>query len=142
MSESAEEANARNRARRGATCRHFNGLQHDTCKAGIPYESVKAGPGCWPCLPPFNDGQECSAVCASKTLPTPEELDERDREVGESLVRLMKARGAIVDATGGQRRTSGEITCPNCGGKLRYTVASNGHIWGACSTEGCARWME
>jgi len=142
MSESAEKANARARARRGATCRHFNGLQHDTCEAGIPYESVKGGPGCWPCLPPFKGEQECSTVCASKLLPTPEELDERERQSRESLGRLIKARGAIVDATGDQRRTSGEIICPNCGGKLGYTVASNGHIWGACLTEGCARWME
>jgi hypothetical protein len=37
----------------------------------------------------------------------------------------------------------GETKCPNCEGTIKYSVASvNGHMWGSCSTEGCAKWME
>lgn len=36
-----------------------------------------------------------------------------------------------------------EMTCPICGGLLRYSVAAyNGHIHGKCETEGCVQWME
>lgn len=39
---------------------------------------------------------------------------------------------------------NGELPCPACKtGTIRYSVASlNGHIWGACSTKDCVRWME
>ena len=37
---------------------------------------------------------------------------------------------------------SGEIECPKCGKRLKYSVAGgNHHIWGACETDGCLRWM-
>ena len=142
MNRTAEEANARAKRRRAATCRYFTGLQHDTCEAGIAYASVQDGPGCWPCLPPFSDERQCSTTCAHKALYTAEELADRDQRAQDSIVRVVKARGAIVEATGGKGRTAGEIDCPNCGGKLKYTVASNGHIWGACASDGCAQWME
>lgn len=138
----ADEANARARERRAATCKHFTGIQNDTCEVGIAYASVQDGPGCLPCLPPFRGGRQCSTSCARKSLRTAEEMVEEDRERQESLARLMKARGAIVEATGGKRRSTGKIDCPNCGGKLGYSIASNGHIWGACSTSGCTQWME
>lgn len=128
-------------SRRALTCRYFTGIQHATCEAGIAYSSVQDGPGCYPCLPPFRE-RECSTTCEHKTLYTTEELINQEHEMAESLVRLMKAREAIFNATFGKRRIAGEIDCPNCGGKLKYTIASNGHIWGACSTDKCARWME
>ncbi len=36
------------------------------------------------------------------------------------------------------------LKCPVCAaGEITYSVAGvNGHIWGSCSTEGCAKWME
>ena len=38
---------------------------------------------------------------------------------------------------------TGKVKCPLCQGKLKYSVASvTGHLWGACTTEGCIRWME
>lgn len=37
-----------------------------------------------------------------------------------------------------------EMDCPaKCGGTLRYSVAGvNGHMHAACTTKGCAQWME
>lgn len=38
---------------------------------------------------------------------------------------------------------TGEVECPICKKRLRYSVASyNGHMWGSCETEGCVRWMQ
>lgn len=68
------------------------------------------------------------------------ESDKADAE-GRGIA---DARKAIVDHTKGRRGVCGEISCPICStGKLRFSVAkSNGHIWAACSTKSCVRWME
>jgi hypothetical protein len=35
------------------------------------------------------------------------------------------------------------INCPKCGGKIRFSVAPNGHTRGACiTTENCFRWIQ
>lgn len=47
------------------------------------------------------------------------------------------------EASFGARGVSGEIVCPKCSGRLRYSIAgSNGHIWGTCETKGCLRWIQ
>jgi hypothetical protein len=137
----ADEHNARARERREAKCRHFNGVAHDQCEAGVAYSTVKddsVKPHRWPCLDP-----DCATTCERRSLHTVEELDEQDRQRAASLRRIFTARRAIAEATGGKRRVQGTIDCPNCAdGKLRYSVASNGHVWGSCTTKGCASWME
>lgn len=78
-------------------------------------------------------------------LPAPAEAIAHAEEFGK----FMKAHRAAKDhakaaglgrGNGGQ----GEMPCPTgCGGTLRYTVANvNGHMWAACSTKSCVRWME
>lgn len=67
------------------------------------------------------------------------EADGRREHINKTLT----AYASVVEATGGKRGVSGEIPCPICGGKLRYSVAaSNGHIWGSCATPDCVRWMQ
>lgn len=39
-------------------------------------------------------------------------------------------------------KNQGIIDCPKCGQALRYTIMSNGHVWGRCSTDGCLTWMQ
>ena len=58
----------------------------------------------------------------------------------EAFEKILKARAAIMEKEGDRRKVAGEIECPCCGGKLKYTIASNGHVWGCC--EECVRWME
>lgn len=121
-------------------CRHFTGIQNDQCAVGVAYDEVRdetVRPHRWPCL-----RNDCATSCAKKDPFTAEEVAQEEREVGESLERILKARAAIVEATGGRGGLSGTVDCPNCEGTLRYTVASNGHVWAICSTGGCARWME
>lgn len=46
---------------------------------------------------------------------------------------VMKAREAITNKEGTKRRLAGEVDCPVCdGGKLKYSIASNGHIHAGC----------
>lgn len=33
--------------------------------------------------------------------------------------------------------TTGECPCPHCDGKLRWSRASNGHVWLSCTTPDC-----
>lgn len=41
-----------------------------------------------------------------------------------------------------KNRSSGQIECPKCKGKLGYSIArSNGHVHGRCETSGCLAWM-
>jgi len=127
------------RASRLATCTHFTGIQHDACDAGVAYDSVRdvsVRPYRWPCLHP-----DAAISCVKRELPTEEEVDAREREATEALHRGMRAREAIIAASDGRRDGGGSIACPECGQRLNYTIASNGHIWATCSG-GCVSWME
>lgn len=124
-------------------CFHFNGVQNEKCRAGVRYQDVSTVPEwkvttvpCWSLC--------AEAKCEHLSLWTPERIAERDEECRKSFERVVVARTAIVAHTGGKRGVTGAIDCPVCGsGKLRFSVASyNGHIHAACTTDGCARWME
>ena len=71
---------------------------------------------------------------------------EVEQEAIDRMLAPMKAAHEDARRRGLQKGNGGrgEVKCPNCSdGTVRYTVASlNGHIWGACTTSGCASWME
>jgi hypothetical protein len=123
-------------------CRHFNGIQHDECLAGVAYRDVRdATARPYHCLPCLGKGG-CATVCELRSPLTPEELAEEERGMLEAVRRVGLAREAILVATAGEVRTTGETACPICSGTLKYSVASNGHIFAACVTERCVQWME
>jgi hypothetical protein len=132
------------RARRMNTCKSFNGIMNDRCKAGVLYADVRfsRGAGLGYALPCFND--EGCVECEHRELRTPEDLQREEEESAASLARIRVARSAIVKATEGKRGVSGRIACPNCdGGVLGFSVAgNNGHIHAMCSTKDCTCWME
>lgn len=72
---------------------------------------------------------------------TQEEEAERER-----FLAPMRASHDAADRMGLGKNAGGEGECPcsRCKtGRIRFTVSSlNGHIWGSCSTSGCASWME
>lgn len=125
-------------------CRHFTGVQHDTCEAGVAYASVRdtsqPGPYRWPCF--AKNGATTS--CALVNRPTREEAEAEEAAFKACFARVKVARQAITDKHGKARGLGGEMPCPNgCGGILRYSIAGvNGHIHGSCSTADCASWME
>ena len=147
MSENAQTRMAKARERRLLTCRHFTGIQNNTCGLGIFYDSCEKP---LPCLPPYrDDADQSQGECAMRVFYTPEDLDREDRERDAFLFNMAKARTAIVahmDERGTRKtNTSSALPCPCCdGGTLAYRCAGayNGHIHARCSTEGCVAWME
>ena len=137
--ESFADRRAKERTRELATCRHFNGIQNETCRAGVRLSEMRdaTGPGMarWPCL------GECAKTCAKRELRTEAEIDAEEAEFQRRFALVVPARAAIK-AT---KLASGTIDCPLCQkpGALAFRVSSyNGHVHAACSTPNCLSWME
>lgn len=138
------------RKRRGF-CNHYRAMsEHDTCEAGVAYETIKGMDfGKRPC---FFEGEPPvkSTLCELAMYPTPDELAARDAELKKRFEGTALARQAIVAACGGPWKKgmasfSGVIDCPVCEKpkSLGYSRAGyNGHIHARCSTIGCVSWME
>lgn len=75
------------------TCRHFIGIQHRTCRAGVDMKSMRdvsqPGPACWPCLPGI-DGKRSSFTCVHLSLPTAEEAEADMRAIEEATDAFLK----------------------------------------------------
>jgi len=79
------------------TCVHFNGVQHGRCRAGVPYDSVRADarPGLrnFPCF------GAAELPCQNRSLPSLEEaeriVDEREAAVAVALARI--ANGVCIE---------------------------------------------
>ena len=131
-------------------CKHYAGVWGPgmadvlTCKAGIAYSDfADRGAAGWvkelPCC--TRDGK--TGRCAGFTLPTKEEIEAHEAEVLDALRRAALAAAAGRHHAKMTGETNGEIECPNCKGRLSYSIArSNGHMHGRCETAGCAAWME
>jgi len=86
-------------------CKHFNGLIHDTCAAGLAYHTVRdatARPFLYPCyeVPEGMDQPDCAA----RDLPTAEELVAERARVA-----------ALVEA---HCKALAEGKCPTCGAAM------------------------
>ena len=111
-------------------CRHFNGIQHDTCEAGVPYLSVRddsaPGPYRWPCL---DVGRGlASTICPKQSLLTKEEKEEWERTIDGVIAK------ADADIAAGKCHVCGANTEPSkVVGRCRY--AACGHRIGQVATE-------
>lgn len=124
-------------------CVHFNGIQHGACKAGVNYADVRdetTRPHGFPCLAQYAG----NATCPKLERMSREQAEAEEAAFQAAFARVNTCRGAIKEKHGKARGIRDEMPCPmGCGGTLRYSIASyNGHIHGACSTDGCASWME
>lgn len=135
------------------TCRHFNGVQHDCCKAGVNYRGLAGEPalGCMtriPCLLAWEPKGGPMAKCEKRDTFTHAEAEQMiiDREAAfASHMLVFRAAHDDAKARGLKRGHGGQsdMICPICGGVLRYSVAGyNGHMHAQCETEGCVQWME
>jgi hypothetical protein len=130
-------------------CKSYRAMSnHDTCKAGVEYDSLKGIDfNSRPCFK--RNGKNAPCGCVLAAFPTDAEIKAQDEEFAAHFAQTMVARALIVEDCGGDwkkgmRSASGEIDCPVCEkGKLRYSRAGyNGHIHASCTTEGCVSWME
>ena len=130
-------------------CNHYLAMsEHDTCEAGVAYDSLKHLPfDKRPCF--RRKGEAIRPGCDLVEFPTPAQEAEYEAELTKRITGTFTARQAIVDHLGGPwtkgtRAAAGVIPCPVCGsGELKFSRAGyNGHIHAACSTEGCVSWMQ
>jgi hypothetical protein len=129
-------------------CVHLTCYLDSECKAGVRYDDVREplrGEG--DTRPPYlrmpctRGGPE---TCRQCRFPTQEEAEEQVAATDRMIDNTLRAMVAVTAVVGKQRGVSGSIPCPICEtGTLSYAVAGlNGHIHGACSTEGCVRWKQ
>lgn len=136
------------------TCRHFDGVQHDECKAGVNYRALAGEPrdGCMtriPCLPFTDPKHGAMAVCDKRSTWTQAEAEQMVDASKASMKRHMLAFRAAHDDAKAKRFGVGHggadsLQCPACEkGRLYYRVAGlNGHMHAKCDTDGCVQWME
>lgn len=142
----ARDANQRQLERKAQTCVHFTGTVNDTCEMGINYREHADGnrPGMALRLPCFPSLRAADVVPCEFFEAYGMERAVADREaLTVWSAKVQVARQRIVAIAAGTVGVSGVLECPCCAGELSYSIAaSNGHIWGSCSTEECVRWME
>lgn len=87
---------------------------------------------------------ECAPEEIRSAIPDPDEIARNAKRDADFLLVVATCKAdAKAKGFGPGNAGRGEIDCPACSGKVRYSVtAVNGHMWGACSTPDCARWME
>jgi hypothetical protein len=151
----------------GAICVHFNGIQNQTCQAGVEYSRV---------LRPLNEDEAKRAadfearyggisdfasgkripcfrengcdLCPMRRYPTAEEIEADEARWVERSKAYMHVHSAIREKHGKWKRGAGgfsdSMPCPACGqGTLYYARAAvNGHTRGHCTTKGCVAWMQ
>lgn len=78
------------------------------------------------------------------SLPSPEEVAEENARHANFVLAVNSCTAdAKKHGLGRGNGGKGEIECPICKGRLRYSVAGlNGHIWGACENKDCVRWLQ
>lgn len=70
-------------------CKHFNGIQHDTCDAGINYhELLGSGAGCFAHMPCFSDEQS-TVECHKRQLYTLAESEAEEQEIEQSIEQFL-----------------------------------------------------
>lgn len=130
-------------------CNHYRAMsEHDSCKAGVVYETLNGVPfKSRPCF--WRNGKSPNAGCGLAQFPTAEELAEEERETAALFAKIVAARNAITEHLGpwkkGTPGAGGRIDCPACGGKetLSFSRAGyNGHVHARCATDDCVSWME
>jgi hypothetical protein len=67
-------------------------------------------------------------------------MADKEQEFHVRFALILKARREILKL----KMAEGSITCPKCGGTLRFSVAINynNHVHGRCETSDCLTWME
>lgn len=148
MNATAEAANQKNREREAATCLHFRGIQHATCKAECRMDSFPVVPGQGrplPCMPPFRARpDDVRPTCPKFEAQGMERVLAEEKEWAGHFTKTNTARKAIVEHAAGKRGVAGKLPCPICKtGTLCYSIAGcNGHVHARCSTPDCVAWME
>lgn len=135
--------------RRPDLCIHFNGIQHDTCKAGVNYRALTGGGDGHalrlPCCRPFPGREDVAKVaCALQRPETEAEFIEREAETDRKIAEMLDVNAAVhqwEEANGGpligQQRV---MPCPVCGCSTLGIYRIPTRLYVACTTPECVRY--
>lgn len=131
---------------RKGCCKHYQGTIDILCGKGVNTRDLVGGPNFgWVTRLPCRIGNKTDVVCGKYEEPTAEEVAEHEKAIKEATDRFTKALpviSKIKDENNG-KDAKGVVKYPVCEGCLHWSHAAyNGHVWGACETEDCLRWME
>lgn len=135
------------------TCKHFNGVHREECRAGVNYRALAGEPqlGCMtrlPCIPAMEPKGGPRVECEKRERPTREEAEQTVERGKQRMAQTIAALRIVHDDAKAKSLKrghggNGQVACPVCQQQLRYSVADyNGHIHAACETKGCVQWME
>lgn len=100
---------------RQGTCKHFNGIQRKTCKAGISYDSFRVeGKSMLKTMPCMN---KCLS-CDKREFPTQVEIDAYEVECEKAMQPVLALDAAI---SSGEK--SGSFVHEACGGTIHWTYS-------------------
>jgi hypothetical protein len=106
----------------GNWCNHFNGIQNETCRAGISYKSVRHD-GKLPCL----KSEGISDQCPSAIFPSAQEAAEQARVEKEAISRYIELLHSGICPTCKvkveQERQVGRCVYAQCGHRLYQGTA-------------------
>jgi hypothetical protein len=101
-------------------CRHFMGVQHKTCEAGVELAPLRdtSGPGMarWPCLLLAKD-KDAATTCSKRSFLSADEQAEEHRRLD----------AVVADVLAGK--------CPQCGAALTVREGG-GSVVKTCPTHG------
>ncbi len=120
------------------TCKHFRDsvLLGMPCQKGIPVlDRCVAADSSIENRPCHQKGRGCFD-CSLYEEPSERELEQQARLFHEAVQRATEVRRALA-ATPREAGTSGEVPCPVCGSRLKWSRDQHGEISAQCVTEGC-----
>lgn len=145
-------------------CRHFNGVQNETCDKGVRYDQFFPG---MPCIQWIEESVRGDTFlragedpvrrvprfrvqppdrCQFYDEPTHEEVQQyrkqRDEDMARTEAAFEVAKNWRVTPKPDHDRHE-VVVCPCCNGKIHLSQSAyNGHVHGICETKGCVSWME
>lgn len=113
------------------TCKHFNGIQHGKCGAGVPYDRFRREDASMlntlPCME-RNLGYGC--VCDHREVPTIVELEAYESEIEKVMENALE-----LDRMVG-KHSQGSFPCKVCGeGTVTYKIV--GPLQGVAGCDKC-----
>jgi hypothetical protein len=127
------------------TCKHFRGIQHDTCSDNRDWRAITGGDMIgvaqrMPCIKRNPD----QMICDFYAEPTEKEIEEDNAWIDKAIQNIKIAMPLISKIK--EEYPDGGIgtkDCPVCGDKFHFSVAAcNGHVHGKCETDDCLSFME
>jgi len=150
-------------------CKHFQGIQHGSCKAGVNFRRLAGGPdyieesgNSWPnrlpCLPRRKQEKGLRVLCKRFEHFSEDEIEGQKND----LIQLMTVEASLFNDLckkirekhniGGTRLSelsprnkaviAGAMKCPKCQGSLVYEISPRNTIKIKCKTPDCLHMTE